>query len=96
MSKDKGKFDNVVLFPENKIKKQPTMVDPKAQKKMRDYQTTKFVETACDKIGLNMIKDFAQMELDMKQDNFTKDLAFVIDSIRGLLYRQFNLSLIHI
>lgn len=92
MSKDKGKFDNVILFPENKIKKQPTMVDPKAQKKMRDYQTTKFVETACDKIGLDMIKEFAQMQLDMKQDNFTKDLAFVIDSIRALLYRQFSMN----
>ena len=39
-----------------------------------------------------MIKEFAQMQLDMKQDNFTKDLAFVIDSIRGLLYRQFNMN----
>ena len=65
MSKDKGKFDNVILFPENKIKKQPTAVDPKAQKKMRDYQTTKFVETACDKIGLDMIKEFAQMQLSL-------------------------------
>ena len=61
-------------FQENKIKKQPTQLDVEAQKKMRDYQTTKFVETACDKIGLDMIKEFAQMQLDMKQDNLQKTL----------------------
>ena len=32
MHKDKNKFENVILFPENKIKKKPTPVDPKAKK----------------------------------------------------------------
>ena len=54
MDKDKDKFENVILFPENKIKKKPTPVDPKAQKKMRDYQTAKFVETSTDKLALVM------------------------------------------
>ena len=39
-------------FQRTRLKK-TYAVDPKAQKKMRDYQTTKFVETACDKIGLD-------------------------------------------
>ena len=82
MDKDKDKFENVILFPENKIKKKPTPVDPKAQKKMRDYQTAKFVETSTDKLGLDLIREFVGMQLDTKQDNFTKDLALVMDSIR--------------
>ena len=32
MDKDKDKFENVILFPENKIKKKPTPVDPKRSK----------------------------------------------------------------
>jgi len=92
MDKDKDKFENVILFPENKIKKKPTPVDPKAQKKMRDYQTAKFVETSTDKLGLDLIREFVGMQLDTKQDNFTKDLALVMDAIRGLLYRQFGVG----
>ena len=92
MDKAKDKFENVILFPENKIKKKPTPVDPKAQKKMRDYQTAKFVETSTDKLGLDLIREFVGMQLDTKQDNFTKDLALVMDAIRGLLYRQFGVA----
>ena len=33
MDKDKNKFENVILFPENKIKKKPTPVDPRGKSK---------------------------------------------------------------
>ena len=85
MDKDKNKFENVILFPENKIKKETYACW--LQKKMRDYQTAKFVETSTDKLGLDLIREFVGMQLDTKQDNFTKDLALVMDAIRGLLYR---------
>ena len=57
---------------------------------MRDYQTAKFVETSTDKLGLDLIREFVGMQLDTNEDNFTKDLALVMDAIRGLLYRQFG------
>ena len=89
--KPKNEFKNVVLFPENKIKRPPKPTDPTAAKKMRAYQAAKFVETATDEIGLDLVRRFVGMGLDTKQDVFTKDLALSMDSIRGLLYRQFNM-----
>tara|TARA_B100000927_G_C16447354_1_gene462359 strand:+ start:1148 stop:1690 length:543 start_codon:yes stop_codon:yes gene_type:complete len=88
----KKPYENVILFPENKIAKKPQPVDPKAQEKMRDYQAAKFVETSTDDIGLDLIRRFVQMGLDTKQDVFTKDLAMTMDAVRGLLYRQFKLK----
>ena len=88
----KNDYENVILFPENKIAKKRVDVDPKAQEKMRDYQAAKFVETATDEIGLDLIRRFVQMGLDTKQDVFTKDLAMSMDAVRGLLYRQFNIA----
>ena len=90
--KIKNDYENVILFPENKIAKPQVEVDPKAQAKMRDYQAAKFVETATDEIGLDLIRRFVQMGLDTKQDVFTKDLAMSMDAVRGLLYRQFNIA----
>ncbi len=93
MSDDKkNEYENVILFPENKIQKKQVEVDPKAHEKMRDYQAAKFVETATDEIGLDLIRRFVQMGLDTKQDVFTKDLAMSMDAVRGLLYRQFNIT----
>jgi hypothetical protein len=97
MSDDKDKdkpskaFKNVVLFPENRIKRPVRPVSPAATKKMRDYQAAKFVETATDEIGLDLVRRFVLMGLDTKQDVFTKDLAMAMDAIRGLLYRQFKM-----
>ena len=91
-NKPKNAFKNVVLFPENKIKRPPKPTDPTAAKKMRAYQAAKFVETATDEIGLDLVRKFVAMGLDTKQDVFTKDLALSMDAIRGLLYRQFSMS----
>ena len=85
-------YKNIILFPENKMVRQPKETDPKATKKMRDYQAAKFVEAATDEIGLDLVRRFVQMGLDTKQDVFTKDLALSMDAIRGLLYRQFNMK----
>lgn len=85
-------FKNVILFPENKIKRPPKPTDPTAAKKMRAYQAAKFVETATDEIGLDLVRKFVAMGLDTKQDVFTKDLAMSMDAIRGLLYRQYSMG----
>ena len=69
MSKDKDKFENVILFERTRLKNNYYVEKVKENARLSD---NKFVETICDKIGLDMIRDFAQMDLDMKQDNFTK------------------------
>lgn len=91
-NKPKSAYKNVVVFPENRIKRPPKPVHPEASKKMRAYQAAKFVETATDEIGLDLVRRFVAMGLDTKQDTFTKDLALSMDAIRGLLYRQYNMG----
>ena len=54
-------YKNIILFPANKINRPPQPSDPKAAKKMRDYQAAKFVETATDEIGLDLVRKFVSM-----------------------------------
>ena len=50
VSKDKGKFDNVILFRRTRLKNNYA-VDLKIKENARLSRHFKFVETACDKIN---------------------------------------------
>ena len=39
-----------------------------------------------------MVKSFADAAVDCKKDTFIKDLSFTIESIKSLLYRDFELK----
>ena len=73
--------DNVILFPENKMKKQPISVDPKAQKKMRDYQTAKFVETSTDKLGLDTYTNTKGFFSEYSKSTASEDMAEVFSHL---------------
>ena len=82
--------NNIVLFPTNRIVNQPKDVDPKVHQKIVDDQTREFVEGSVDDIAYMLLDKFVQMGVRTKEDNFTQDLALVIDAIRGLVYRDFK------
>ena len=82
--------DNIVLFPTNRIKNPPPEVDPKVHKKIVDEQTKEFVEGTVDDIAYMLLDKFISAGVRTKEDSFTQDLALVIDSIRGLVYRDFK------
>ena len=44
------------------------------------------------KIDGDLLRKFVDAGVRTKKDDFTKDLAIVIDSIRGLLYRDFEMA----
>ena len=87
--------DNIILFPTNRIKDKATAskpVDDKAHKKLVEEQTKEFVEGNVDDIAYTLLDKFVNMGIRTDKLTFTADLALVIDSIRGLIYRDFGKS----
>ena len=85
--------NNIILFPTNRIKNTKNVehpVDEKEHKKLVEQQTKEFVEGNVDDIAYTLLDKFVNMGIRTNQMTFTADLALVIDSIRGLVYRDFN------
>lgn len=84
--------DNIIFFPEHKRKREVKKEqDTKFAEELKKKQTKDFVETLVDEIGFELLKKFVDAGMRTQNHNFTKDLAIVIDSIRGLAYRDFDM-----
>ena len=84
--------DNIIFFPEHKRKREVKKEqDTKFAEELKKKQTKDFVETLVDEIGFDLLKKFVDAGMRTQNHNFTKDLAIVIDSIRGLAYRDFDM-----
>ena len=97
MSNDKlPPKDNIILFPSNKIVEKPGITTPPANdeyvKRIQQKQTKEFVETAVDDISMDLLKRFVDLAMRTQQPQFTKDLALLVDIMRGMIYRDFGLS----
>ena len=87
--------DKVIPFPTNRIVDKSTAVpvkDEKIAKKIQDQQTKQFVETAVDDISMNLLRQLYDLSVKTNKFTFTKDLAIVVDMIRGLIYRDFDMK----
>ena len=90
--KDKPK-DNVVIFPLHKrLRKDKTGPDPEAARRIKLEQTKEFVEGSIDDIGIELLKRLVQMGMKSNVHTFTTDLALVIDCLRGMIYRVFEVE----
>ena len=93
MTNDKDKKGKIIIFPENRIKKKITQPqDSPFTKRLKEQQTREFIEGNVDEIGFDLLRKFSDMGLKTNRETFTKDLALVIDCIRGLIYRDFNMA----
>ena len=94
MTKDKD-LSNVIPFPKNRIVEKSTTGPKKDQKfldELHRQQTKEFVETTLDELSLNLLKQFYNMAIKTEKASFTKDLAMLVDVMRGLIYRDFNMK----
>lgn len=86
-------IDKIILFPTNRIvNKETAKQDPKASEKVRQEQTKDFVEGSVDQIAMTMLRHFVEMAMKTENASFTKDLALVVDMMRGLIYRDFDVK----
>ena len=85
--------ENVISFPSDRIvEKRDVLQDPKVVEKMRLQNTKNFVETAVDDISMNLLRNFVDLAMKTNQPAFTKDLALLVDVMRGMIYRDFELQ----
>ena len=89
------KSDNIILFPTNRIVEKSTtgpVKDDKFAKKLEQEQTRQFVETTVDDISIDLLRKFYNLAIKTNRDSFTKDLAVLVDVMRGLIYRDFDIK----
>ena len=94
---DDGK---IIPFPTNKIvnprtrelDEQRRKMGEKVARQIQEQQTKKFVETAVDDISMHLLKNFVDLAMKTNQPNFTKDLALLVDVMRGMIYRDFKIK----
>ena len=85
--------DKIIVFPTNRIQnkeKTGKTLDDKQHQKLVEAQTKEFVEGNVDDIAYMLLDRFVGMGIRTNEFTFTADLALVIDSIRGLIYRDFK------
>jgi len=89
------KKDNIILFPTNRIVEKSTtgpQKDDKFAKKLEQEQTKQFVETTVDDMSINLLRQFYNLAIKTDKTEFTKDLAILVDVLRGLIYRDFGIN----
>ena len=85
--------DKIILFPTERIvNKETARPDPKAGEKVRVDRTKEFVEGNVDEIAMNMLRSFVEMAMKTEKPEFTKDLGLVVDILRGMIYRDFDVQ----
>ena len=94
--------DKIIPFPTGAIhniektgptdKKTLPVDEQKTLKRIQDENTKKFCEGAIDDISMNLLRSFVELAVKTQDINFTKDLALIIDMLRGLIYRDFGLK----
>ena len=88
--KDNKENDNVILFPAERIKRKVSVTDERHAKRIKEQKIREFVELNVDEISMEMLRKFVSLGIQSQRENFTRDLALVIDCVRGLLYRDFD------
>ena len=94
MTKDKDGAD-IIPFPKHRIVEKTT-AGPRKNSKFLDeihkQQTKEFVETSVDDIAISLLKKFYDLAIKTEKPTFTRDLAMLVDIMRGLIYRDFNMK----
>ena len=89
--------NKIIPFPTNRILDH-TKVGPtdknsdRIAKKNVEKQTKEFIEGNIDEMAIGMLQRLVDMGVRTNKETFTKDLALVIESLRGLLYRDFDMK----
>jgi len=92
--------DNIIQFPTNRIvnkrsrelDEQRRKMGEKQAQEIAKQQTKQFVETAVDDISMGLLKQFVDLAMKTNTPSFMRDLALLVDVMRGMIYRDFNLK----
>ena len=84
----------IIPFPIKRVvhKSKP---DPKIKEALEDIKIRTFVEKLTEELSMDILAVLQENVVDIKSDNFIRDIAMVIESIKSLLYRDFNKKHLH-
>ena len=81
----------VIQFPTSRIVRRPKTISPRlTDKQEEDVQVAKFVEDLTEQLSMNILAICQENVVHMKGEPFLRDLAVVIESLKSLLYRDFD------
>ena len=79
----------IIPFPYQRTVKQPTP-DPKVKEALDDLRIREFVEKLTQDMSMDILSVLQDNVVDIKSEEFLRDLAMVVESIKALLYRDFG------
>ena len=90
------KDEKIILFPLDKIKRsdkvnQDPKINERKSAKVQLEKTKEYVETHVDEMAMDLLRKFVDMAVKTDKPEFTKGLSVLIDTLRGMLYRDFNI-----
>ena len=59
---------------------------------MQNNKPKSLLRQVVDDMSMNLLKSFYNMGIKTDRGEFTKDLAMLVDTMRGLIYRDFNIK----
>ena len=81
----------LIQFPKSRIVRRPEQIAPKlAEKQEKDVQIAQFIEDLTEQLSMQILATCQENVVHMKGEPFLRDLAVVVESIKSLLYRDFN------
>lgn len=91
MTDKKDDKDNIIIFP--KVKQEPKkQISAKHQKELKDLQAKIFVTNLMEKVQDELFILFGQNSIQTDDAQFQKDFAFIMESVKSCLYRDFSLK----
>ena len=85
--------DKIILFPTDRIvNKETARQNPEGSEKVRVDRTKEFVEGNVDDIAMNILRQFVEMAMKTDNPEFTKDFGLLVDMLRGMIYRDFDVT----
>ena len=80
----------VIQFPTSRIVRRAPPLPKLTERQEEDQQVHKFIEELTEQLSMTILAIFQENVVHMKGDNFLRDLAVVVESLKALLYRDFG------
>jgi hypothetical protein len=80
----------LLQFPMNRIVRSVPEIPELSEEEQIELQKDKFVEQLTDQMSMDILAVLQDNVVNLKRDEFLRDLALVIESIKSLLKRDFD------
>ena len=80
----------IIQFPTSRIVRRAPLIPKPTEREEKDMQVAKFIEELTEQLSMTILSICQENVVHMKGDNFLRDLAVVVESLKGLLYRDFG------